>query len=413
MSSISPAPHLTHLTGPHGRQGTPKSSLASEAASLGTTADAPQVEEPQADEEELQPEGDAGQEGQGDDGEGQYFFGEDDPSVRPSPQSKAELEKAEEGYAHKWLAGGVARRQQGEGEEEEEQDERPYDEEEDDGEEYYDEDKQEPPTSHVMLHKFRLQLGEDHTVAQALSTLDFWLLYGGLVGGFGAGLTAVANLAQIAQAQGGAPVHVLTSLISVAQFLGRLAGGAVSEHLVRDMALPRPASLAAIQLIMLPGHLAFAWAFPGCVYLGSVVVGACYGAICAVTPTVAGELFGLQSLGMLYNCLLAAAPLGSYLCSGLLAGYLYEREVEREHPHLSVDRMPIRLPAASRWITDGRQVCHGAHCFRLIFILMMVVCVIGASLHLVAAARTRQLYAMIKARHDAENAHHDQAQRVE
>ena len=189
----------------------------------------------------------------------------------------------------------------------------------------------------------------------------------------------------------------------------------------RSFALPRPAALAAIQLLMLPGHLSFAlpFAFPLSLLLAALLIGFCFGAICSVTPTVAGECFGLRSLGMLYNCLLAAAPLGSYLCSGLLAGYLYEREVERDnpdlHPHthfLTPSHHLLTLPSnVSQAVTarslqqlagDGgsSQVCHGTHCFRLIFLLMALVCLAGAALHSLAAWRTAGLYAMVKAKHD-------------
>ena len=186
----------------------------------------------------------------------------------------------------------------------------------------------------------------------------------------------------------------------------------------RSFALPRPAALAAIQLLMLPGHLSFAlpFAFPLSLLLAALLIGFCFGAICSVTPTVAGECFGLRSLGMLYNCLLAAAPLGSYLCSGLLAGYLYEREVERDHPRILADFPTPSHPllafpsnatlAASAWSLQryagdgGGQSCLGAHCFRLVFLLMALVCLAGAALHSLAAWRTAGLYAAVKARHD-------------
>lgn len=45
-------------------------------------------------------------------------------------------------------------------------------------------------------------LGGDHTFGQALGTLDFWLMYAGLIAGFGSGLAAISNLAQIGESLG-------------------------------------------------------------------------------------------------------------------------------------------------------------------------------------------------------------------
>lgn len=77
---------------------------------------------------------------------------------------------------------------------------------------------------------------------------------------------------------------------------------------------------------MVAGYVYMALAFSGSLYIGSIVVGICYGVGLAVTVPVASELLGLRYFGLMYNVLILNLPLGSFLFSGLLAGYVYDSE---------------------------------------------------------------------------------------
>ncbi|KAK8699089.1 hypothetical protein V6N13_115186 [Hibiscus sabdariffa] len=79
-------------------------------------------------------------------------------------------------------------------------------------------------------------------------------------------------------------------------------------------------------MLMTVGFLLMALAVPGCLYIGSIVFGFCYGVRLAVTVPVASELFGLKCYGLLHNVLILNLPIGSFLFSGLLAGYLYDAQ---------------------------------------------------------------------------------------
>ncbi|CAI7801574.1 unnamed protein product, partial [Closterium sp. NIES-54] len=423
-----------------------------------------------------------GGEGEGGDDDWSYYFGEEETSVHGKNQSRVSgITSPKGGYSR----GGDDEDEDECGEEEEEDGE----EGEEEGDGAGDESTEQAHAGGAAAAGGRVYLGQDHSFGQALSTVEFWLLYGGLVCGFGAGLTAITNLAQIGEAQGYGNAQVLTSLVSIWQFLGRLASGSLSEHFVRAHGMPRPMALAAIQLLMAVGHLAFALAPPGGVYLGSLLIGFTYGGLCSVMPVIAAELFGRRCLGLLYNSLLAAAPLGSYLFSGVLAGYLYEIEARkdrgvtaglvgaasllapREHwalePVVGVGHVAggsaafsgvrktlgLMLPTAaptspaaaaavmgataaraaataaasagaehigqgwlgSSWFGQGMQgwfsgvvgsagggggegpkACHGAHCFRLIFLILTAVCVLGAAVNVLVASRTARVYGLMR-----------------
>lgn len=85
----------------------------------------------------------------------------------------------------------------------------------------------------AVKKKRRPKRGEDFKFREALIKADFWLLFLVYFAGVGSGVTVLNNLAQIGIAQGDHDTTILLSLFSFCNFVGRLGGGAVSEHFVR------------------------------------------------------------------------------------------------------------------------------------------------------------------------------------
>ena len=123
---------------------------------------------------------------------------------------------------------------------------------------------------------------------------------------------------------------------------------------------------------MAVGYILMALAMPGSLYIGSVVVGICYGVRLAITVPTASELFGLKYYGLIYNILILNLPLGSFLFSGLLAGILYDMEATAT--------------------AAGGNTCVGAHCYRLVFIIMTAACILGLFLDILLSFRTKNVY---------------------
>ncbi|GLT30733.1 hypothetical protein SLA2020_055220 [Shorea laevis] len=218
-------------------------------------------------------------------------------------------------------------------------------------------------------------IGEDHTIFEALRTLDFWILFVSFLCGVGTGLAVMNNMAQIGLALGYSDVSIFLSLTSIWGFFGRIISGSASEYFLKKAGTPRPLWNAASQIVMAIGFIVMALAVPGSLYIGSIVVGICYGFRLAVTVPTASELFGLKYYGLMYNILVLNLPLGSFLFSGLLAGYLYDAEA---------------TPTAG-----GGDTCVGAHCYRLVFIIMAVTCAVGFGLDILLAIRTKNVYIKI------------------
>lgn len=140
--------------------------------------------------------------------------------------------------------------------------------------------------------------------------------------------------------------------------------------------------MGVAQIVLIFVHLMFASALPGTLYVGSILLGLCYGVHFSIMVPTASELFGLKHFGMIYNFLTIANPLGSFLFSGLIAGYLYDREAAKDSG-----------PGTMTWgMLYKQSVCTGAHCFRLTFYVMACVCSVGVILTCVLTFRIRRVY---------------------
>uniref|UniRef100_A0A1J3DI62 Putative transporter mch1 n=1 Tax=Noccaea caerulescens TaxID=107243 RepID=A0A1J3DI62_NOCCA len=229
----------------------------------------------------------------------------------------------------------------------------------------------------LVAERKRPVLGEDHTIMEAVLTVDFWVLFVSFLCGVGTGLAVMNNMGQIGLALGYTDVCIFVSMTSIWGFFGRILSGTLSEHFLKKAGTPRPLWNAASQILMAVGFILMALAVPNSLYIGSMVVGVCYGVRLAITVPTASELFGLKYYGLIYNILVLNLPLGSFLFSGLLAGFLYDAEA---------------TPTPG-----GGNTCVGAHCYRLIFIVMALASVIGVGLDILLAYRTKEIYAKIYA----------------
>ncbi|KMZ66107.1 Nodulin-like / Major Facilitator Superfamily protein [Zostera marina] len=242
----------------------------------------------------------------------------------------------------------------------------------------------------VKVHRRRKRgprRGEDFTLRQALIKADFWLLFFSLMLGSGSGLTVIDNLGQMSESAGYDQPHIFVSLISIFNFLGRVGGGYFSELIITKKAFPRPAALSVAQFLMAIGHFMFAMAWPGTMYVSTLLVGLGYGAHWAIVPASASELFGLRNFGALYNFLTIANPAGSLLFSGIVASYIYDSEAEKQAGGFRPSSV-LGLFLTS----DEPLVCMGRSCFFLTSLMLSGLCIVAAILTIILVFRTRTVY---------------------
>ncbi|KAF8655914.1 hypothetical protein HU200_060868 [Digitaria exilis] len=212
---------------------------------------------------------------------------------------------------------------------------------------------------------------ENLNVLQAMGKLNFWLLFVAMACGMGSGLATVNNISQIGGSLGytNEETSTLVSLWSIWNFSGRFGAGFISDHFLRLRGVGRPLFIGATLLIMGVGHAVISSGLPGSLYIGSVLVGLCYGCQWALMPSITSEIFGLNHFGTIFNMVAVASPVGSYILSVRVVGYIYDMESP----------------------PDGHG-CQGKKCFALSFMIMACVCVFGSAVAFVLFVRTRTFY---------------------
>lgn len=146
--------------------------------------------------------------------------------------------------------------------------------------------------------------------------------------------------------------------------------------------MPRTIWMTWTQVIMIFTYLLFASAIKGTLYAATALLGICYGVQFSIMVPTVSELFGLEHFGLFYNFMCLGNPIGAFLFSGLLAGYIYDSEAAKQHG----------LNALTSSLT-----CLGPSCFRLTFLILAGVCGVGVLLSIVLSVRIRPVYQMLYA----------------
>ncbi|KAF7148247.1 hypothetical protein RHSIM_Rhsim03G0113900 [Rhododendron simsii] len=146
--------------------------------------------------------------------------------------------------------------------------------------------------------------------------------------GIGGTLTAIDNLGQIGTSLSypNKSISTFVSLVSLWNYLSRVAAGFVFEIMLTKYKLPCPLFLTLILLFSCIGHLLIAFNIPNGLYLASVIIGFSFGAQWPLLYAIISELFGLKYYSTLYNFGGEASPIGSYILNVKVTGHLYDEE---------------------------------------------------------------------------------------
>lgn len=209
----------------------------------------------------------------------------------------------------------------------------------------------------------------NYNICQSIQTLNFWLFFISCFGLQSAGLMIINNIAQLVESLGGNDGEqvVYVSLLSIANSLGRLIIGSVSD--VYKEKINRPLFLVFAVLGMALSNFLMAFADLTLLYVSAPLMGFFYGASWCLQPVLTSEIFGLKHFGANY-CLVALAPaIGSFVISTELTSFLYERNVP-----------------------EGETKCLGKICFQMTFFIIAAMCALCSILSIILYFRTRRLY---------------------
>ncbi|KAB2622258.1 hypothetical protein D8674_024440 [Pyrus ussuriensis x Pyrus communis] len=218
---------------------------------------------------------------------------------------------------------------------------------------------------------------------KAILSIDMLLIFIATLFGLGSSFTATDNLGQIGEALGYKPqtINTFVSLISIWNFFGRIFSGFVSEILLTRYKIPRPLMLTVVLTLEGIAYLLIAFAFPGSLYIASVIIGFTLGAQLPLALAIISEVFGLKYYSTLFNCGHLASPLGSYLLNVRVTGMLYDKEAEKELARLGLHR-----------IKGQDLTCIGTRCYKLSFTVLTATTLVSALASLILLMRTLKFY---------------------
>lgn len=209
------------------------------------------------------------------------------------------------------------------------------------------------------------------TLVTAMLSLDFWLFFGILVVGTGAGLTVINNVSSLTQSLGGSQSvgDLLVTLTSIANCVGRMVGGILSDSFAKR--LHRPGWLAINIALMTVAQIALALSPLQFIYPGVLLSGFCYGAFWSLGPSFLSDRFGVRAFGAINSLSAFSTALSTYIFSVGMAATLYQQRIA----------------------PGGGTVCMGHECFDTSFTVLAVLCaVVALPLAVWLALRTRQFY---------------------
>ena len=96
----------------------------------------------------------------------------------------------------------------------------------------------------------------------------------------------------------------------------------------------------------------------------------------SLMPTITSDLFGVKHLGTIFNPIGIASPIGSYIFSVRVIGYIYDKEASGED-----------------------HSCVGARCFLLSLFIMASLAFLGFLFVIALFQRTKRFYMLRKSKH--------------
>jgi MFS family permease len=163
----------------------------------------------------------------------------------------------------------------------------------------------------------------DYSWREMMKTRRFYIMIVLYLFSVSVGLMVIGNITAIAELQANithaALLAGLVSFMAVTNFLGRIAGGILSDKIGRVYAL---FVIFILQLLNMAGF-AF-YSNLALIIVGIIFAGMCFGAILAVFPALTADQYGLKNYGQNYGIIYLAYGF-SGVVAPLIADYFYDR----------------------------------------------------------------------------------------
>lgn len=256
-----------------------------------------------------------------------------------------------------------------------------------------------PPEVKPLLEKNESSLTKsDDTAAsdernlapwQTVRNIDFICLWLTNVVGSGAGLTFLNNVPQMVIALGGEAggASVFVSLYSVANGIGRLTIGIFPDYWQKNHGIPRTTWVVVMSIMTLGVSFLNAFAGLDLLILTALLSGYAFGAFQGLMPAITSEICGLKYLASNYGIMQLSPAIGGFALATGLSGTIYDQAVRRQQVGEE---------------EGGEEICRGAECFRLTFIIVGICAAVTSCLAMLLWYRTRAMYTRIADKQQAE-----------
>ncbi|XP_047321133.1 protein NUCLEAR FUSION DEFECTIVE 4-like [Impatiens glandulifera] len=182
---------------------------------------------------------------------------------------------------------------------------------------------------------------------------DFMLFFWMNACGTTLALVYTNNLGRISQSRESYTPSVLLVLSSTVSFFGRVFAATFDWYTRDRRLLSKPALIAFIMIPMPASYFLLTSESSISLYISTVILGACYGALYSITLATSCEIFEHQNSTLSQNLVLTNIPFGTLLF-GQIAALLYDKDIE-----------------------SGKSICMGFKCYRETFIIWGSICSVG------------------------------------
>ena len=217
--------------------------------------------------------------------------------------------------------------------------------------------------------------GSDFTILEAISTLDFALIFLFSLLGLGASTAAVDNMGQLAESMQNDRqiLGKIICLISCFKCLGRVC----SDVLVKRNKARTPLLLCIALLVSTFG--CFILVIPSGMYISALLIGFSSGAQKNLGFKIISEIFGKRNATNLSHFVQLATPIGCFLFN-TVTGQIYDREANK------------LLGSSELKIKEEELICIGIQCFQESIIIWSLAGFLGAAKCFWLYKRTNDFY---------------------
>jgi MFS family permease len=202
--------------------------------------------------------------------------------------------------------------------------------------------------------------GDNMPLVDSIKTWRLWALFGHYLISTGVGLMVIYNVYSIAESLDKEPTTFFVTLIALANGLGRVVAGWMSDYSVDAWNCSKLTLLSMVVFISALVQLVLSFGVASLLFPGLLLVGFLFGCNVSLTAINVADIFGEKYIATNFGFVDAAPIFGSYIYATWLVTLFYTTN--------------------STTSSGDEETCSGADCFRYPFLINAASCLVGFGL---------------------------------